>query len=112
MSYAAIAPEYDSDNSGPRLPHELIVSILQYVYADDPSEYLVHMGTGEPERLPLESKRERLKKLRLEGSAFRDAVTPAIFASIHLHASDLSIARAESIATSNLANYVKEIVYH
>lgn len=93
-------------------PLELVTIILRYALIDDPALYSTYLGNGEPERTPLTSARERLKQLRLEGHAFCDAVTPAVFASIHLHASSLSMKRAESIANSRLATHVKEIVHH
>lgn len=95
-----------------KLPPELQTIILQHAFTNDASEYLTYLSDGEPERAPLESKRERLKPIRLLGRVFHDAVTHAVFASIHIHASDLSLARAENIANSRLAGHVKEIVYH
>lgn len=94
------------------LPLELQVMILQLALIDDPSEYLTYLGDGEAERLPLESKREQLKRIRLMGRAFCEAVNPAVFASIHISASRSSLQRAENIANSSFAGYVREIVYH
>lgn len=95
-----------------RLPQELLVMILRYVYEPNPEEYLTYLGNGEAEWDPLHSQREQLKPLRLQGRGFHDAVTPIVFASIHIHASELSFCRAENIAGSSLAGYVREIVYH
>lgn len=95
-----------------QLPFELVITILRYAFTDDPTLYLTHLGNGEPERAPCNSARERLKQLRLEGHVFSDAVTPAVFASVHLHACHISMTRAERIADSRLATYVKEIVHH
>lgn len=102
-----------SSSSEPaQLPYELVIRILRYAFTDDPTQYLTHLGNGEHERRPCISARERLKPLRLEGHVFCDAVTPAVFASVHLHACRLSMIRAERIADSRLAIHVKEIVHH
>ena len=95
-----------------RLPIELQVMILRVALVPDPAEYLTYLSDGEPAHVPLETKREQLKHTRLISHAFHDAVTPAVFASIHLHASSLSIKRAENIAGSQLAGHVIEIVHH
>ena len=98
--------------AGSLLPSELIIIILKYVYIEDSHKYLTHLSSGESASQPLETPREQLKKLRLEGRAFCDAVTPSIFNSLHIHASALSITRAELVSQSYLSIYVQEIVCH
>jgi len=95
-----------------QLPHELVIIILRYALSLDVSQYLTHLGDGEAEKSPISAVRERLKPLRLEGRAFCDAVTPAVFASIHLHGSHLSTRRAEDLAASRLGVHVKEVIHH
>ena len=108
------SPHYKAitSKSNVQLPIELILTILRYAFAGDPASYLTYLSNGDPERTPLNSARERLKRIRLGGHVFCKAVTPALFASVHLHASSFSVARAEDIANSHLAIHVKEIVHH
>ncbi|KAJ9658010.1 hypothetical protein H2198_003979 [Neophaeococcomyces mojaviensis] len=95
-----------------RLPHELQLIILRLVFINDPTEYLTYLGDGEADILPLDSKREQLKRVRCMNRIFCDAVNPAVFASIHISASRASLRRARNIAESSFAGYVREIVYH
>lgn len=94
-----------------RLPAELQLMILRHVY--DPNDlHLVYLRDNYTDPEPLKSIRERLKPVRLISRSFHDAVTPIVFASIHLHASESSLQRAENIANSPLAHHVQEIVHH
>lgn len=95
-----------------QLPPELIITILRHAFIGDTTTYLTSRGIGEVGCPPPSSTRERLKQIRLEGRVFHDAVTPLVFATIHIHASQLSITRAENIACSRLNTHVREIVHH
>lgn len=98
------------------LPYEIQLLILRYVYEPDSKTYLTYLnpspGIHYHEQGPFGALRESLKPTRLISRLFHDAVTPCIFASIHLHASELSLQRAECIANSSLRQHVREIVHY
>lgn len=99
-----------------RLPYEIQLLILRHVYEPEPKIHLTYLSTSPGvhyyEPGPIGAVREWLKPIRLISRLFHDAVTPLIFASIHLHASELSLQRAENIANSPLAYHVREIVHY